>query len=154
MMQVRIGEFRKANMKKVSNKVLVTALLTVLGSSWAIAHGVPATTASQAAPQGQSTPAADNTKMNSRDKAEPSQTPQTQSNATADRELLASVRRAIVKDKSLSVPAHNVKILAEGGVVTLRGPVPSDDEKRKVEALARSVAGVISVDNKVDIKTN
>jgi AcrR family transcriptional regulator len=49
---------------------------------------------------------------------------------------------------------HNIKILAERGVVTLRGPVQSDDEKRKVEALAKSVAGVTGVDNKVDIKTN
>jgi len=154
MMEVRISDFRKANMKQLSKKMLAAALLTGLGSSWAIAQVTPATTASQPAPQGQQTPVADNTTMNSRDKGAPSQTPQTQSNAKADRELLASVRRTIVKDKSLSVTAHNIKILAEGGVVTLRGPVQSDDEKRKVEALAKSVAGVTSVDNKVDIKTH
>lgn len=132
-------------MKQMSKKVLAVALVAALGSSWAWA---------QTAPQGQATPAADNTKMNNRDKGDPAQTPQTQSNAKADRELLASVRRTIVKDKSLSVTAHNIKILVEGGVVTLRGPVKSDEEKSKVEALAKSVAGVTSVDNKVDIKTN
>lgn len=132
-------------MKQMSKKVLAVALAAALGSSWASA---------QTAPQGQATPAADNTKMNNRDKGDPAQTPQTQSNAKADRELLASVRRTIVKDKSLSVTAHNIKILVEGGVVTLRGPVKSDEEKSKVEALAKSVAGVTSVDNKVDIKTN
>lgn len=132
-------------MKQMSKNVLAVALVAALGSSWAWA---------QTAPQGQATPAADNTKMNNRDKGDPAQTPQTQSNAKADRELLASVRRTIVKDKSLSVTAHNIKILVEGGVVTLRGPVKSDEEKSKVEALAKSVAGVTSVDNKVDIKTN
>ncbi len=132
-------------MKQMSKKVLAVALVAALGSSWAWA---------QTAPQGQATPAADNTKMNNRDKGDPAQTPQTQSNAKTDRDLLASVRRTIVKDKSLSVAAHNIKILVEGGVVTLRGPVKSDEEKSKVESLAKSVAGVTSVDNKVDIKTN
>lgn len=141
-------------MKLVSKRTLAAALLMALGSSWATAQVAPTSEASQSAPPGQKTPVADNTKMNSRDKTDPSQTPQTQSNAKADRELLASVRRTIVKDKSLSVTAHNVKILAEGGVVTLRGPVQSDEEKRKLETLAKSVAGVTSVDNKVDIKTN
>jgi len=132
-------------MKQMSKQVLAVALVAVLGAGGAMA---------QVAPQGQATPAADNTKMNNRDKGDPAQTPQTQSNAKADRELLASVRRAIVKDKSLSVAAHNVKILVEGGVVTLRGPVNSDAEKSTLESLAKSVAGVTSVDNKVDIKTN
>lgn len=132
-------------MKQISKKVLAVALVAALGSSWAWA---------QTAPQGQATPAADNTKMNNRDKGDPAQTPQTQSNAKADRDLLASVRRTIVKDKSLSVAAHNIKILVEAGVVTLRGPVKSDEEKSKVESLAKSVAGVTSVDNKVDVKTN
>lgn len=132
-------------MKQMSKKVLAVALVAALGSSWALA---------QTAPQGQATPAADNTKMNNRDKGDPAQTPQTQSNAKADRDLLASVRRTIVKEKSLSTSAHNIKILVEGGVVTLRGPVKSDEEKSKVESLAKSVAGVTSVDNKVDIKTN
>jgi osmotically-inducible protein OsmY len=132
-------------MKQMSKKVLAVALVAVLGASCAFA---------QTAPQGQATPAADNTKMNNRDKGDPAQTPQTQSNAKTDRDLLAAVRRTIVKDKSLSVAAHNIKILVEGGVVTLRGPVKSDEEKSKVESLAKSVAGVTSVDNKVDIKTN
>jgi osmotically-inducible protein OsmY len=140
-------------MKHLSKKMLAASLVAILGSSGAYAQQAPATSAAQPAPPGQATPVADNTKMNRRDK-EPSQTPQTQSNAKADRELLAAVRRTIVKDKSLSMTAHNIKILAEGGVVTLRGPVQSDEEKRKVEDLAKSVAGVTSVDNKVDIKTN
>jgi hyperosmotically inducible protein len=153
MMVVRESDYRKANMKPISKKVLAVALVAALGSSWATAQ-VAAASASSSAASGQATPSADNTKMNRRDKGDPAQTPQTQSNAKADRELLAAVRRTIVKDKSLSVSAHNIKILVEGGVVTLRGPVKSDEEKSKVEALAKSVTGVSSVDNKVDINTN
>lgn len=73
-------------------------------------------------------------------------TPQDQSNRTQDRELLAAVRRAIVSDKALSTMAHNVKVLVEGSVVTLRGPVKNAEEKAKVEALAKQVKGITTTD--------
>ena len=60
----------------------------------------------------------------------------------------------MVKDESLSTTAHNVKILVKNGVVTLRGPVKSAEEKTKVEELIKPLAGVNSIDNKLDIKTN
>ena len=97
---------------------------------------------------------ADNTSVNTRDRAGSAPTPQTQSNASADRELLAAVRRTVVKDKSLSTSAHNVKIVVADGGVTLRGPVRSDDEKARVEALTRRVAGVYRVDNQLDVQHN
>jgi osmotically-inducible protein OsmY len=105
----------------------------------------------QTAPAGQ---APDNTRVNGRDQLGSGDMAQSQSNAKADVELLAAVRRSVVKDKSLSTTAHNVKILAANGVVTLRGPVKSDEEKAKVEALARQVAGVTSVQNNLDVKSN
>jgi hyperosmotically inducible protein len=121
MPDLRISDFRKANMKQVLKKILRAVLVTALVSSGAIAQAAPTATVSQAPLQGQPTPVADDTKMNRRDKGEPSQTPQVQSNAKADRELLATVLRAIVRDKSLSVMAHKIKILAERGVVPARG---------------------------------
>lgn len=122
-----------------------------LGLALALAGG--AATA-QNAPAGQATPVADNTKMNQRDKHDTQDTAQAQSNAKGDRETLAAVRRAVVQDKSLSTTAHNVKIMATGGVVTLRGPVESAEEKARVESLAKQVSGVTSVENHLDIKTN
>jgi hyperosmotically inducible protein len=104
--------------------------------------------------QGQKTPSADNTGMNVRDKGGATQTPQKQTNAEADRKILAEVRRAVVGDKTLSTSAHNVKIVTMNGVVTLRGPVRSEDEKGKVGKLAQQVAGVASVENQLDVKTN
>jgi len=104
--------------------------------------------------QGQFSQDADNTGMNERDRSGATQTPQDQSNAAADRELLAAVRREIVDDDALSTSAHNIKILVKDGVVTLRGPVSNADEKSKIETLAHQVQGVASVENELDINSD
>ncbi len=49
--------------------------------------------------------------------------------------------QALVKDKSLSTYAHNVKIIVQDGIVTLKGPVRSEEEKRAVEEKAAEAAG-------------
>jgi hyperosmotically inducible protein len=85
--------------------------------------------------------APDNTKTNQRDRSQNEPTADQQKENQSDRELAAKVRRALVKDKSLSSYAHNVKIIGRDGVVTLKGPVRSDEEKRAVEAKAAEVAG-------------
>jgi osmotically-inducible protein OsmY len=46
-----------------------------------------------------------------------------------------------MSDKTLSTYAHNIKIISQNGVVTLKGPVKSDDEKKNVMAKAVTVAG-------------
>lgn len=66
---------------------------------------------------------------------------QDQSNASGDLELTARLRRAITDDGSMSVNARNIKIITQGGRVTLRGPVNSEEEKRRIETLARQIAG-------------
>ena len=66
--------------------------------------------------------------------------------------LAANVRKAIVKDKSLSTAAHNVKLVAAGGVVTLRGVVRNADEKARVEDIATRTSGVSRVDNQLDVE--
>jgi len=104
-----------------------------------------------AAAQSRTTPSADNTGINVRDKGGTTQTPQKQTNADNDRKVLADVRRAVVGDKTLSTAAHNVKIVTLNGVVTLRGPVRSSDEKVKIEKLAQQVAGVTSSENQLDV---
>lgn len=94
----------------------------------------------------------DNTDINKRDKGNETKTPQDQPNQTQDVQLLASVRRAIVGDKSLSSMAHNVKLHVVDGAVTLRGPVQNSKEKAKVESLASHVKGVTKTDNQLDVK--
>lgn len=97
----------------------------------------------------------ENTGINKRDAPANSQTaanptPMDQSNKQPDLRTEADVRKAIVDDKSLSMLAHNVKVMTANGVVTLRGPVKSAEEKKRVEELARHVQGVSSVKNELD----
>jgi osmotically-inducible protein OsmY len=130
--------------------------------SLAAAALVSALAASSAAMAQQSTPTdqpvnsqdADNTRTNKRDRNHESTLPTEQSNASSAVDLVANVRQAIVGDDSLSIEAHNVKVIANGGVVTLRGPVASAQEKARVEQLASSVRGVQRVDNRLDIETD
>src|SRR5512138_3627387 len=68
----------------------------------------------------------DNTGVNKRDRDSGALTAGKQTNNPADRRLVRQIRRDIVKDKSLSTYAHNVKIITENGAVTLRGPVRSE----------------------------
>jgi hypothetical protein len=93
----------------------------------------------------------DNTGVNARDRSDFAVTADRQSNNKADIHLAARVRRAIVKDKSLSTTAHNVKVVCNNGQVTLRGPVKSDQEKTRIGQDAQAIAGVNSVDNQLEI---
>ena len=97
-------------------------------------------------------PDADNTAKNARDRTGESKTPTDQSNAPEDVKLTQSIRQAVVKDKSLTMTAKNVKIITAGGHVTLRGPVNSAEEKMKIEKLAKTAAGEAKVDNQLEVK--
>ena len=93
----------------------------------------------------------DNTKVNTRDRAKGATTADQQKENAADRELTRKIRRSLTQDKSLSSYAHNVKIVAQGGQVTLKGPVRSDEEKRVIEAKATEVAGAGHVTNQISV---
>lgn len=97
---------------------------------------------------------ADNTAQNERDRNHKEVTPLDQSNRSGDLALTKSIRQAIMADKSLSVNAHNVKVITENGHVTLRGPVNTEEEKRIVCALAVNIATAENVENKLDVKIN
>jgi osmotically-inducible protein OsmY len=75
----------------------------------------------------------------------------TKASRAADRKLLAAVRRAIIHDNTLSMAAHNVKLKASAGVITITGDVRTAAEKTKVEAIARKVAGVTSVESEITV---
>jgi osmotically-inducible protein OsmY len=94
---------------------------------------------------------ADNTKVNERDRAKGAATADQQKENAADRDLTQKIRQALMDDKSLSSYAHNVKVIAQGGQVTLKGPVRSDQEKQTVEAKAVAVAGAGHVTNQMSV---
>lgn len=93
----------------------------------------------------------ENTGINERDRDGAHVTAFDQGNSEADRNITASVRKLLVDDDSLSMNAHNVKIITVGGVVTLRGPVDSAAEKGAIETKAKSVAGVASVHSQLEV---
>jgi osmotically-inducible protein OsmY len=74
------------------------------------------------------------------------------SNDKADIDLQALVRKTIVDDSTLSTAGKNVVIVVKGGAVTLRGTVPTADEKTRIASLATDVAGVSNVDNQIEVK--
>jgi len=102
-------------------------------------------------PTGQQ-PAPDNTKVNERDRSKDEPTADQQKDNRSDQDITQQIRKSIVADKSLSTYAHNVKIITQGGQVTLKGPVRSDDEKRTVEAKATEVAGENKVTSELSVK--
>jgi hyperosmotically inducible protein len=104
-------------------------------------------------PAGQNAPPpADNTKVNERDRSKTEPTADQQKENTSDRDITQKIRQAIIKDKTLSSYAHNVKIITRNGMVTLKGPVRSDEEKKSVEAKATAVAGENMVTSQLDVK--
>lgn len=95
--------------------------------------------------------APDNSGINTRDRASNAMTAGEQSGAKSDLRLTAQIRRAIVKDKLLSMMAHNVKIISVNGQVTLRGPVKTEQEKTTVGSKAQAIAGTDRVDNRLEV---
>jgi osmotically-inducible protein OsmY len=96
---------------------------------------------------------ADNSGRNVRDRDDKTLTPMDQGGSESDRELTANIRRAIVKDDTLSTNAHNVKIVTVDSVVTLRGPVKSAAEKAAIGSTAAKAPGVKRVDNQLEVET-
>jgi hyperosmotically inducible protein len=97
-------------------------------------------------------PAPDNTKVNAGDQEKSKPTASLQKENSSDLNITKQIRQSVMKDKSLSTYAHNVKIISQNGAVTLRGPVRSDDEKRTVEAKAAEVVGQDKVTSELAVK--
>ena len=128
--------------KRVAVSVLILMAFMVAGSI----------TRSQAQATEQQGTSPDNTKMNAQDRDKASPTADQQKENRSDREITQQIRQSLVKDKSLSTYAHNVKIITQNGQVTLKGPVGSEDEKRAIEAKATEVAGESKVTSELNIK--
>ena len=97
--------------------------------------------------------APDNSKANQQDRDKGSMTADQQAENQADRDLTKKIRKSIVDDKSLSTYGHNVKIIARGGTVVLKGPVRTEEEKTAIEAKAVEIAGAANVKNEMTVKS-
>jgi hyperosmotically inducible periplasmic protein len=132
----------KLDCRNIARTLLCSGLLLSVG---VVARAQDPT--SQQAP-----PAADNTQTNERDRSSNEPTADQQKENHSDREITQQIRQSIMKDKSLSTYAHNVKIVTQDGQVTLKGPVRSEDEKRAIEAKAAEVAGQDKVSSELNVK--
>ena len=94
---------------------------------------------------------ADNTARNVRDRDERTATPLDQGESAGDRDITQHIRQAVVDNDQLSTNAHNVKIITQDGVVTLRGPVNSAQEKSTIVAMAHNAPGVKRVDDQLEV---
>ena len=124
-------------MKKILlSLVLSSALLGVGGLSMAQDAQIPA----------------NDSGVNVRDRVPGAITADQQSNDKGDVELTRKIRREVVKDDSLSMLAHNVKIISAGGSVTLRGPVKTQEEKTVIASKAEAIAGVGKVNDQLEVE--
>jgi len=136
---------RQKEMSMMRNLLVVVALLAVGCEK--------ADDRAEADKSGASVPA-DNTDRNERDRTVAALTPGDQGGSEADRTVTQRIRQGVVDSDSLSINGKNVKIITVDGVVTLRGPVKSDQEKSQIAAIAQRVDGVKRVDNQLEIAAN
>jgi osmotically-inducible protein OsmY len=80
-------------------------------------------------------------------------TAKAEKNATkkTDRKLGNDVRKALAKAQGFDV--SNVSVKARSGAVTLTGSVPDGSQISQAEEVAKGVAGVKSVSNKLTLRT-
>ena len=128
------------------NKHFVTYMIVVAVSM--SAHGVSAQSTSTAAAT-QSAP--DNTGNNKRDRAAGEPTADQQKNNARDLDMTKRIRRSVMDDKAISTYGHNVKIIASDGMVTLKGPVRDEVEKKAIEMKATEIAGKDHVINQLEV---
>jgi osmotically-inducible protein OsmY len=97
--------------------------------------------------------APDNSKLNAApvNSSDSSSIADGQKNNSRDLKLTQTIRQRVMADGSLSVDAHNVKIVSVNGYVTLNGVVRSDSEKASVEAKAIQIAGADKVKNDLQV---
>ena len=114
--------------------------------------GMPSFAAPNDAANTQSGVSPDNSRVNAQDQNNIANSADQAQNTKSDVDIMAQIRRSIVQDKSLSTYAHNVKVVAQNGFVTLSGPVNTADEKTKIEQIAAGVVGEGQVVNKLTVK--
>ena len=71
--------------------------------------------------------------------------------ATPDSELAAKIRKAIEEDKALASYVPTLKIIVSDGLVSLKGSVKSDADKKAIGAKADAIAGEKNVMNNLQV---
>lgn len=94
----------------------------------------------------------DNTRINKLDRKVRKLTADDQAKASyKDNEVTRKIRAEITRNDRLSTYAHNIKIITLDGVVTLRGPVRSQQERDWIVNAAQKVSGMSVIQNDLTI---
>jgi hyperosmotically inducible protein len=125
-------------MNKMSMKIILTSLVLV---GFYSASGIAQTNS-------------DNSQTNIRDRKVSEVTADQQKINKVDESITLKIRQDLMKQKSLSVNAKNVKIISINGKVTLKGPVDSKKEELMILKFARIAAGKTMVENEMSILPN
>jgi hypothetical protein len=143
LMKLNPMRFTLLNQLDIATISLMAALILTVSN--VRAESAPLTIAADSA--------IENTGHNARDSGNATLTPEDQKENPGDLKITAAIRKAVIKNKSLSLDAHNAKIITRDGVVTLRGPIENPAEKSKLQAIAGKTRGVKQVDNQLEPKT-
>jgi hypothetical protein len=128
--------------------------VTVTANKPVITDPVPSTTSPDSIGQETNDPELPtNTDVNDSDLGDTTKTPVDQNDDAADVQRTADIRSKL-GETELSADAKKVTIITEAGKVTLKGQVSSADEKSRVEAIAREVAGDENVDSQLEVAPN
>lgn len=94
----------------------------------------------------------DNSAQNERDRGGLTLTPQDQlKGSPQDVNWTRAARQRLVKDRTLSSNAKNIKIITIDQVMTLRGPVKTQAEKEKVLAHAKAVSSKVQIIDNLEV---
>ena len=83
--------------------------------------------------------------------AAPAPQSQAPAQATPDSELAAKIRKAIGDDKALAAYVPTLKIVVSDGLVSLKGAVKSEADKKAIGKKADDIAGAKNVMNNLQI---
>jgi hypothetical protein len=78
--------------------------------------------------------------------------PQDQATSENDRAMVMQIRQSMMNDTAMAAAAPSIKVTVNNGKVTLAGEVKSESEKANLGNLAQRTAGVVSVDNQLEVK--
>jgi osmotically-inducible protein OsmY len=92
-------------------------------------------------------PAADSVAAPQAAQAQPSQ-------ATPDSDLVAKIRQAIADDQAIAQYAQTLKIVSSSGLVTLKGAVKTEADKKAIGAKADQIAGEKNVMNNLFVSAD
>ena len=129
--------------------LIAMSLALVTSMSQAAENSAPGTSTTTSTTMEHAKP--NNTEVNKRDRDERTLTPMDQSNTQADIDITQAIRKALMKQE-LSVDAKNIKVITQGGNVTLRGPVSSKAEVKKIVKMAKKVPGIKALHNELEVK--